>query len=426
MEAQGGSLRANASWLMGGQLGSLAVQVGYFAVLARLLGVRQYGVLAGITALVALAGQYSSLGSGFVLLRHVSPDRSRFRAYWGHVLLSSLLGGSAVVLLLLLLAPRFLRGVDLATVLFLALGECVFAQLTLGASRVFQAFEQMRFSALLAFSTNALRFLTAAALFFFVHHATARVWASASMCVSLAGTLAAVTVVTRRFGRPALAPGLLRARTGEGLLFALSGSNTSIFNDVDKLMLGHYGMTVANGVYSMGYRVIEMATLPIRSVHSAAYARFCRAGVNGLAPAAALGRGILKKTVLLGGAGSAVLFLGAPLLPPVVGASFAPSVEAIRWLCLLPLFRCFHLSAGDALSGSGYQRWRFAYESVAAAGNVALNLSLIPRYSWRGAAWSSLATDFFLGLASWLTVRLLLASPQPAVPQAVESEPLCL
>ena len=79
-------LRRNAAWIFGGQLFSLAVQATYFAVLARLLGLHEYGILAGVAATVSLASQFSSLGSGFVFLRHVSADYSLYRAYFGNLL----------------------------------------------------------------------------------------------------------------------------------------------------------------------------------------------------------------------------------------------------------------------------------------------------------------------------------------------------
>jgi O-antigen/teichoic acid export membrane protein len=69
----------NATWLFAGQGLSVIAQGFYFIVLARLLGTTQYGLLAGAVAMVAVVSQYSSLGSGLLFLRYVSPDHSRFR-----------------------------------------------------------------------------------------------------------------------------------------------------------------------------------------------------------------------------------------------------------------------------------------------------------------------------------------------------------
>jgi O-antigen/teichoic acid export membrane protein len=79
----------------------------------------------------------------------------------------------------------------------------------------------------------------------------------------------------------------------------------------------------------------------------------------------------------------------------------------VRWLSLLPLFRAFHLSAGDAMAGIGCQKWRLAIQLVAALGNFMLNLWCIPRYGWLGAAWTSLITDGALGVGAWLTLYAL-------------------
>jgi len=82
-------------------------------------------------------------------------------------------------------------------------------------------------------------------------------------------------------------------------------------------------------------------------------------------------------------------------------------VMALRWLCLIPFFRSFHLSAGDALAGAGRQSTRLVFQMVAAVGNLGMNLYLIPRFSWRGAALASLITDAGLGVMLWVVLSWL-------------------
>jgi O-antigen/teichoic acid export membrane protein len=93
----------------------------------------------------------------------------------------------------------------------------------------------------------------------------------------------------------------------------------------------------------------------------------------------------------------------------MVGHGFAQSVSALRWLCLIPVFRSVHQMTGSALLGAGLQWHRTAAQMAAAAFNFCLNLYLIPRYGWHGAAWSSLATDGALGVTNWLMLRILVA-----------------
>jgi O-antigen/teichoic acid export membrane protein len=100
--------------------------------------------------------------------------------------------------------------------------------------------------------------------------------------------------------------------------------------------------------------------------------------------------------------------LAAPLLPLAFGPSFRESVAALRWLCLLPVFRALHYAWGSAITGSASQWNRTATQFGAAALNLALNFLLIPRWSWQGAAIASLLTDGALALFSYLVLAHLL------------------
>jgi O-antigen/teichoic acid export membrane protein len=401
------ALVQNAGWMFAGQGLSFIVQALYFLVLARLLGSLQYGVLAGAAAFVAVANQYSSMGAGYVLLRHVSLDKHKFRQYWGNVLLSTAIFGSMLVIVLQL-AGRWMIGQDSAGILLMiAIGDCICGQLTLAASQVFQTFERMRITAMLNLITNMFRLVLAIGLLFGLHHASARQWAIASLIVSIVAVTIAVITVTKRFGWPIFSPSILVAHFGEGISFAVSGSTTSVYNDVDKVMLGHYGMTAANGIYTMAYRVVNIGTMPIMSIHAASFPRFFRVGVHGAGATMEFEKRILKRTFLISLFSAIAIFLAAPLIPLFLGKSFSESVNALRWLCLIPVFRSLHVGAGDAMAGAGYQRIRLAVQAVAAVANLMLNLSLVPRYSWFGAAIASLLTDGGLAIMSWTALHLL-------------------
>jgi O-antigen/teichoic acid export membrane protein len=399
----------NSIWIFAGQGLSLVAQAVYFIVIARLLGTFQYGLFVGAAASVSIVSQYSSLGSGLLFLRHVSPNHSRFPEYWGNILLSTLSLGTILVLLLSAISPWFLHGASMRIIVMLAIGECICGQLTLAMSQIFQAFEKMRYTAVLSLLTTCTRMALAVIMLATLHRANATQWVVASLSVSMAATIAALVMVTKHFGLPRFQPRLFVQRAREGFVFAVSGSTASIYNDVDKAMLAHFGMNAANGIYTMAYRVIDIGTIPIRSVHAAAFPRFFRhgAGPEGLHATERFAKKLLRRTSLLGLTAAVTMFVAAPLIPHIVGKGFAPSVNALRWLCIIPFFRAFQLSAADALAGAGKQSWRMTAQIFAAAVNVGLNLYLIPRYSWRGAAWASLATDALLGASLWSIVATM-------------------
>jgi O-antigen/teichoic acid export membrane protein len=408
------SLLRNSCWMFAGQGLGILAQAGYFIIIARLLGSLEYGVFVGAAAVVAVLSPYSSFGSGLLFLRYVSSDHSRFREYWGNILLSSLSFGTILVVLLRILAPHFLHNTDARIIVLLGIGDCVCGQLTTATSQVFQAFEKMRYAATLGLAANCARMLLALVLFLTLRRASALQWAVASLVISIATVCVAIMIVTRRFGLPQFRPRLFLQRAWEGFVFAVSGSTTSIYNDVDKAMLAHFGMSAANGIYTMAYRVVDIATMPIRSIHGAAFPRFFRhgAGPEGVLKTEPYARKLLKRTSLLGIGVALVMFVTAPLIPVLVGRGFTPSIAALRWLCLIPLFRSLHLSAGDALAGAGKQPLRLVFQFLAAGANIAMNIYLIPRYSWLGAAWASLATDGLLGVSLWSALLWIKMSQQ--------------
>jgi O-antigen/teichoic acid export membrane protein len=402
-------LLRNSLWVLSGQGLSLVAQAGYFIVIARLLGSVEYGLLVGAAASVGVLSQYGAFGSGLLFLRYVSPDHSRFREYWGNIIMSCLTLGTLLVVVLRVVSPLLLRGIDTRVIVLLAIGDCICGQLTSATSQVFQAFERMRYTAILNTAVSCSRMVLAIAMLVTLHRASALQWATASLAISAATAISSVVVVTIKLGLPQFHIGLFLKRLWEGFIFAVSGCTTSVYNDVDKAMLAHFGMNAANGIYTMAYRVIDVSAMPIRSIHAAAFPRFFRHGTeeNGLAATEHFAKRLLRRTSLMGLTIAVLLYFSAPVIPHLVGKSFSPSVTALRWLCLIPFFRSFHLSAGDALAGAGRQTTRLVFQMIAALGNVGLNLVLIPRYSWRGAAAASLLTDGGLGLMMWLILLWL-------------------
>lgn len=398
------SLARNASWMFLGQTVSFGVQAAYFVLLARLLGLVQYGIYAGAVALVSIVSQYSSFGSSFLFLRYVAPDHRKFAVYWGNILASTGMIGTALIVAIRVFGGNLAGARAAPLLIFVAISDCWCGQLASCCGVIFQAFEKLHMTALLVSLTNVLRLVAVSVLYLALHHVSALSWTIAQMCVSLVAVVISVGAVLRLYGFPQWQAGLFRAHIAEAASWAVSGSTNSVFNDIDKTMLSHYGMNAANGVYTMAYRIIDLATSPIRAIHAAALPRFFRMGAEGMNATREVAKHILKRTVPFGFAVALGMFVIAPILPVVVGRGYVESVSALRWLCLIPLLRCFHLSAGEALSGAGFQKYRLGAQFSIAAANFGLNLWLIPIYGWHGAAWTSLFSDALLGVANWSIV----------------------
>src|SRR5271155_1711353 len=90
----------NASWIFLGQGTNFLLQAGYFVLLARLLGVKEYGVFAGAFAVVNLVTPYSALGAGMLFMRYVTADRSKAATYWGNSLIITAVATTVIAVVL--------------------------------------------------------------------------------------------------------------------------------------------------------------------------------------------------------------------------------------------------------------------------------------------------------------------------------------
>ena len=405
-------LISNTAWVLAGYGVRVLIQAAYFIIIARSLGVKQYGAFIGATALIGVLSPFVGLGSGFLLIKNVARDKTLFAEYWGNGLLITLFSGVALFVLAALLCSALLPVPALAVV-FIGLSDLIFARMVDMAGWAFQAFETLSKTARLNVLLSLTRLFGIAGLALAVGHPTVVAWAAAYLTGSMITALIAVTWATLRLGKPKVALARLGGREiVEGFYFSVGGSAYSIYNDIDKTMLARLSTLEATGIYGTAYRLIDVACIPLTALTSAAYAGFFREGKDGIQAAMRYGQRLLKAFVPYPLLVFIALFIGAPVVPLVLGHQYVQVTEALRWLAVLPLLRTFQYFIADSLAASGYQGLRTLAHVGVAVFNILINLWIIPSYGWRGAAWSSIATDGLLAAALWFAADRLARRPQ--------------
>jgi O-antigen/teichoic acid export membrane protein len=402
-------LSHNATWMLVGRVFNFFFQAAYFTLLARLLEVREYGIFAGAYALVNTITPYSALGAAMLLLRYVSIDPTMAKRYWGNALATtSVFTLLAAIAVLSYAAWTHSIGTPFL-VISIILANCLFSQITqLGSSLVF-ALGNARLSALMTTVSNLGRLVILLVMKLTMGHATASQWSVGLLVASFIAAAPIFLQVRRQIGDVHFDLQLLKQRFGEGLGFSFAGTTEAVNNDLDKVMLANYGMDAQNGFYTLAYRVVDFGTSPIVALTSAVVQRHFVLSTAGVRPVMRLALKSLGVSVVMGIAIGVMIRIGAPLLPLVAGSGFSGAIAVLNILCWLPLIRGVHQSCGSALTGIGKQNWRTAAQAIAALLNVALNLLWIQRFGWRGAAWSTLASD---GALAILNVGLFLALPR--------------
>jgi O-antigen/teichoic acid export membrane protein len=377
----------NSLWMFLGYGCRIMIQAGYFVLIARALGVHEYGAFVGATALVSILSPFSGLGAGNLLIKNVSRDTRCFAVCWGNTLLLTFFSGLPVLALLFAIARFTLpSSISWSLIALVGVSDILALRLVDIAGQAFQAFDHLRFTAQLNLMPNVLRLLGAAIVMLHWHRASAGTWAWFYFASSGISALIGVAAASWSLGLPKLEFARIRKELLEGFYFSVSLSSQTIYNDIDKTMLARLSTLDATGIYAAAYRLIDVAFTPVRSVLYAAYPTFFRHGQHGIEHSYAYAKKLLKKMAIY----SVAVFLGmvllAPIIPMVIGNEYARTVIALRWLALLPLLKTIHYFLADSLTGAGFQGYRTAGQVLTALMNVVLNLWLIPAYSWVGAA----------------------------------------
>lgn len=398
----------NTASMLAGSGARLLIQGVYFVLIARALGAAHYGAFVGVAALVAILAPFSPFGTGQIIVRNVARDRRAFHYSWGNALWMTGVSGSILLAVVLLLARYVLaEKVPLALVLLIGCSDLLLAAVVGLAALAFQAVEQLHRTAQIQVALTAAHAVAAVVLVLSVRHPTALSWGFFYCFSSAVGAVYAIALVSSKLGSPRLSLRRLRSDLLEGFYFAISLSSQSIYNNIDKTMLVRLATFGAAGIYAAAYRLLDLAFQPVSALLASTYPRFFQHGTQGLQGTKRLAKRFLPFAAGYAILASGVLILAAPVLPFVLGHDFRESVDALRWLSPIVLFRAVHYFLADTLTGAGFQGLRSALQIFIAALNVVLNLWLIPAYSWRGAAWASLGSDGMLAVCMFLAILFL-------------------
>jgi O-antigen/teichoic acid export membrane protein len=407
-------LRNTASMIAGGMI-RLLLQAAYFVVIARSLGADQFGAFSGVLALIAVLSPFASLGMGNLIIKSVSQDKSTFRESWGNALFATGALSAGFLILVLLTSHLILpREISWLLLVFVALSDMLLVNVVNLAGQAFQAFELLHKTSTVQVILIAVRVAAALVLVLFYHHPTAMLWSACYFVGTSISALYAFIWVCRELGWPTLALGSLRRNVLEGLYFSVSLSSQSIYNNIDKTMLTRLSTLDGTGIYTTAYRLIDLAFQPVSALLASTYSRFFQHGADGLAASTRFARRLMPFSTGYGILAALFLSLVAPIVPHLLGDSYARAVEAVWWLSPIIFLRSVHYFLADSLTGSGFQGIRTLIQMLVAGQNVLLNLWLIPAYGWRGAAWASLASDGMLMVALALAIFLLSRKSQPS------------
>jgi|HubBroStandDraft_1064217.scaffolds.fasta_scaffold02786_7 O-antigen/teichoic acid export membrane protein len=412
------NLAKSSFWVLIGNGTVLVLQALRFVFLARLLGIREYGLYAAAMALAMTVARYSDLGFIMLFMQQVSRDRSAAKTCLGNAFVVTVATTTILCTVALFVGSHITGAANEALLLVLMFSQCLLCQLANIAAIAFLTLDKAKATACVRAIASAPLTVSVLVMLPVVHHATALEWGVVSLAVN--GVAAAITVIwiAREVGGIAFEANQSIRLIPSGLKYSVANSSTMVYNDIDKVILAHDGFVRENGFYTLAYRAIDVAAAPVLALAAASQPRFFQLSDS---DRQRMG-GFLARTasiaVLISVVMVVLLLLGSPLIPRLVGKDFSQAIVVLRWLCLIPIFRSIHQLTGNALTGMDRQGLRTIIQSAVAILNVTLNIWWIPKLGWMGAAESSLISDGLLAVVTSVFVVLFLKQlekqPSPA------------
>jgi O-antigen/teichoic acid export membrane protein len=381
----------------------MVIQAGYFVLLARSLGPGAYGAFVAVVAMAGILGPFAGLGTPNLFIKNVRSGKREASICWGNGIV--LTGGSGTLLSVLVIALSYLfhLKMDPLVVIVVSISDLILMKVTDLAAFGFGASNRMKQSSIQSVVISLLRLVGIATLMVVAHRVTLQRWVLVYLVTGMLAMTYALWKGCQLWGWPSIDLAALREDVAEGVFFSISMSASTVYNDIDKIMLSKLYDLASTGIYAAAYRVIDVSLTPVRSLVSAAYPRFFQKGVGGIRATYPYALSLIAKASAYGIFTFAGIWILAPVVPHILGSKYDSVVPALRWLALIPFLRCFHVFLADALSGAGFQRLRTGIQVSVALINVGLNLVILPTYSWRGAAWASLGCDGLLVVTFWFT-----------------------
>jgi O-antigen/teichoic acid export membrane protein len=392
-------IATNASYLMVAQLVSMVFSILLGIFIARKMGSVEFGKYSFAIAFTAIFGVFSDLGYNTLLLREVSKDKQKVAKYASNLL--SIYAISNLLIFFIIIATINI----LSYPPYMQLVVSLFAISVLWGSfstlfkDIFRSFEQMKYEASVNIAINIVRCSFGLAILFLGYGliALALVYVfSGFLDFILSYLICRENFIKPRFE---LDINFFKGTIASALALCLLPFLGIILARADTIMLSTMDGDYAVGLYNAAYNIVrDFRFIPVILL-------------NALFPTA-LSIYEKSKGDFHNYYSKAISYLLVVSIPMTVGlfllseeiilfaygSQYLGSTDTLKIVALdIPLF-CIFIALGNAFISMGKERLVAISVAISAIFNICLNLILIPKFSFNGAAVATDLSEFLLAI----------------------------
>ena len=371
--------------------------LGFFYVMytARYLEAEGFGILSFALAFTGIFGVFIDLGLSPLTVREVARDKSLAKKYLNNIsviktILVTITFALIVIVINLLGYPE-----QTIKVVYLISLSVVFNSFTGMFYSIFQAFEKMEYQSLGQILSSIL--MLVGALFAISRGFSVIGFASIYFIVSVIALGYSFAVFVWKFTLPKLEVdwSFWKPTIKEALPFGLTGAFITIYLWIDSVMLSLMKGDEVVGWYNAAYKIILILLFIPSAFNSAVFPLMSQFYVSSKDSLKFMFEKHFKYMIIIGfPIGIGITLLADRIVLLIFGVEYIPSVIALQILTWAIVLIFARTAFERVLESANRQVIVTKVFGGCTLLNVILNLILIPKYSYIGAAVATLITDF--------------------------------
>lgn len=372
-------------------------------LLARYLGVEQFGQYATVIAFVNLFMVFNDLGVSRYSLLEGSRDKQK---------LSYLLGNGLVIeavmsLILYALMAIIIKALGYSPIIIQLFIILAIAELLFESRKIYQSTLQ----SLAKFHLISWQQIIYSLLFFLLvlgavfYKPEVKLVAYIQLFVS-ALMFFIYLIFVFRYIRPVIRlnkiPGLLK----RSWIFCVSSIFFIIYFQIDIVMLSIMKSEIEVGLYSAVYRLIVAFYMIPQIIFQVLLPYIYQFSLDNKEKFSRITHTIQKYLLAIAVPLTILFLFGAKgIITFIYGKEYLPAIVVSQIISFVLIIRFFTYSSAESITAINKQKVRATIEGITAFLNVVLNLILIPKFSFTGAAIATLASELTLGGLFYLYIE---------------------
>ena len=399
---------SNMSWLFVSQIIASVCGFIWTIVIARYLGVNDYGILGFAISLTGILAITMDLGVNSHVVREIATNYDLTPKYLGNAipLKSLFVIGTFILTLIILILMKSNQLTITITLLFTI--EMVFKTFIGLLNGSFQAYEEGKYQGIGNILLNIILLI-----FILISIFTDLGIFGITLSYVVANFIPLVyeyVIFTKKFAKPKFEFDIdfCRTITMLALPFALSGIFYSIYYSVDTVMLSNIIGDYATGIYNASYKLISVLTV-FYSVYTAVLypvmSKFFKNDEELLV--VVFEKSVKYLSLVIIPIAIATVLYSTDIVQLIFGIEFNESSSALSILIWTVCLLFINGACGTLLNASHKEMTVTKVYFIAAVFNIVLNLFMIPHYSYVGAAISTVLSDLLILIISLYVIYRL-------------------